>query len=288
MKLLKRILKNELGQVLPMALVMLVLGGLLVVPTLYFMQTNLNANRQVDQANLRLYAADAGIHYAFQQFVHDPNFNPDTDSLEFPEESNPVNGCEVSLAMTPLDNFTYRVTSVAFNPDTGKNTTIEAYFLANEEQFETGTSPFDYALATLGGNLTMTGSSTITSDCSPEPCSEGNVWVNGNIYLDWGATIDGDATVTGTCDMPDNIEGVYTPYSDPIERPEWLDDQVDCYIANTNVAAPGYSGPWDTVYTGNKTLGWSDPYTFGSLHVTGNLTISGTNNGGIYTFNGPV
>ena len=289
MKLLKRIFKTESGQVLPMALVLLVLGGLLVVPTLALMTTNLNANRVVDQSNLRLYAADAGIHYAFNQFTHNVNFNPDTDPLQFPIALNPVNGCEVSLAMTCPADFTYKITAVAHDPVSGKNTTIDAYFLANEEEYEVGASPFDYAVATLGGDLTLTGSSTITSDCSPEPCNDGNVWVNGDINLDWSCNIEGDATVTGTCDRPANVLGEYTPGSDPTERPAWLDDRVECYIANTNVAAPDFSGvTWDTTYTGNKTLGWSDPYTFGSVHVTGNLTISGTKAPAIYTFNGPV
>jgi hypothetical protein len=290
MKLLKRIqktLKKETGQALPMALVMLLLGGLLVVPTIIFMNTNLKANRVEDESNQRVYAADAGIHYAFNKFTHDVTFDPE-DPLEFPEELNPVNGCEVSLAKTPVDDLTWEITSVAHDLATGKNTTITAYFLANEEAFEEGASAFDYAIATLGGNLTMTGSSSITSDCSPQPCNEGDVWVNGDIVLDWSCNIYGDANVTGTCNRDGNVKGTLTEGSDPIGRPEWLDDQLDCYIANTNVAWPTYDGPWDTVYNGNTTLGWSQPYTFGSLKVNGNLTISGTNNGGIYNFNGPV
>jgi hypothetical protein len=287
MSRIKRKLKDEAGQALPMALILLLLGGFLVVPTLALMTTNLTANRVVDQANLRTYAADAGIQYAYNKFLNDANFNPDTDPLDFPDSD--VNGCDISLNVEPGgEDFTYKVTSVATNQtDPTKSTTIVAYFKDNRT-FESGSSPFDYAVATLNGDLTMTGSSSITSDCSPQPCNEGDVWVNGNINLAWTPTIAGDANVTGTCNRPGNIDGTYTPGSDPIERPTWLDDQIDCYIASTNVIEPVYIGTWDTVYTGNKTLGWSDPYTFGSLHVTGNLTISGTNNGGVYTFNGPV
>jgi hypothetical protein len=288
MKLLKRIIKKESGQVLPMALVLLVLGGLLVVPTLALMTTNLRANRTVDEANLRLYAADAGVQYAFNKFTHDVDFNPDTMPLEFPSALNPVNGCEVSLAKAYVDDFTYKITAVAYDPTTGKNTTIEAYFQANEENYEAGSSPFDYAVATLGGDLTLTGSSKITSDCSPKPCNEGNVWVNGDINLGWSCTIEGDATVTGTCDRPGNVLGEYEPGSEPTERPEWLDDKIDCYIANTDVAKPEFSGQsWDEEW-GTENLGWGDPYTFGSVKVNGNLTISGTKSPAIYTFTGPV
>ncbi|MBN2463351.1 MAG: hypothetical protein JXB43_07095 [Dehalococcoidia bacterium] len=287
MKLLtttKRKLKDESGQALAMALIMLVLGGLLVVPTLQFMTTNLTANRVVDEANLRLYAADAGIQYASSRFLSgvdpaDPDFLP--SSL-----TDPVNGCEVTLARQFVGDDLCVITSTATDPDTGKSTEIQAGFQANAAQFETAPSPFDYAVATLGGDLTMTGSSTITSDVP----GEGNVWVNGDINLDWNCTIDGDADVTGTCNRPGNIEGTYTPGSEPTERPEWLDDQVECYIANTDVPTPDFVGQtWDTTYTGNTTLGWGDQYTFpGSLHVTGNLTISGTKAPAIYTFNGPV
>ncbi len=268
-----------------MALILLVLGGLLVVPTLALMTTNLNANRVVDQANLRSYAADAGIQYAYNKFLNDADFDPDGPLPDLPD---PVNGCDVTLNKIYEEaSSSYIITSTAHDSVADKTTTIVAYFKDNRT-FEAGSSPFDYALVTLDGDLTMTGSSLITSDCSPKPCNEGDVWVNGNISLGWSNIIEGDAAVTGICNRPGNIEGTYTPGSDPMERPEWLEDQIDCHIASTDVADPGCSGPWDTIYTGNKTLGWSDPYTFGSVHVTGNLVISGTKDGGYYYFNGPV
>ena len=293
MKLLTTIrtkMKDESGQALAMALIMLVLGGLLVVPTLNFMSTNLRANIEVDEANQRLYAADAGIQYAFQQFAYDVDFDPATDPLVFPA-GTPVNGCEVTLARTPIDDLTYRVTSVARDLNTNEVTTIEAFFLADVEQFETAPSPLDHAVATLGGDLTMTGSSSITSDCSPEPCHEGDVWVNGNINLDWSCTIDGDADVTGTCNRPDNIEGTYTPGSDPVERPEWLDNMVECYVTNTNVPTPDFVGQtWNEEYSTNVTWGWAGPYNHGSVKISDNknLTLNGTQSPAIYTFTGPV
>lgn len=277
------ILKGEAGQVLPMALILLVLGGLLVVPTLSLMTTNLTANRTVDQSNLRLYAADAGVQYAYYKFANDVDFNPGTDPLEFPPGSD-INGCAVTLDKQYVDDLTYRITSVAHDTAIDKNTTVIAYFRANQAQYETGPSAFDYAVATLDGNLTMTGSSTISSDCSPEPCSEGNVWVNGNIILGWSNIIDGDATVTGTCNRPGNIEGVYDPGSEPPERPAWLDDQVTCYIADTTMAAPITYETYGTTYGGNWNLS-AGTYASNGLKVNGNMTIGGSGN---YYFNGPV
>jgi hypothetical protein len=61
MKLLKRILRKEAGQVLPMALILMVIGSLVIIPTLNFATTNLKATQEVDQRTRELYAADAGI-----------------------------------------------------------------------------------------------------------------------------------------------------------------------------------------------------------------------------------
>jgi hypothetical protein len=64
MKLLRRMIGKEAGQVLPMALVLLLLGGIIIIPTLNFATTNLRATRAVDQHTRELYAADAGVEDA--------------------------------------------------------------------------------------------------------------------------------------------------------------------------------------------------------------------------------
>ncbi len=70
MRLLKRILKQQTGQALPLALVLLLFGGFFVVPCLALMSTSLNANRMVDQATLGLYAADSGVEDAIRQLKY--------------------------------------------------------------------------------------------------------------------------------------------------------------------------------------------------------------------------
>jgi hypothetical protein len=281
LKTMKRKLKDEAGQALAMALIMLVLGGLLVVPTLAFMTTNLTANRIIDEKNLETYAADAGIQYAYWRFLNDVDFNPATDPLEFPPELNPVNECNVTLDKQYVGDFTYRITSVAYDPVADKTTTIEAYFLANAAQYEAGPSPFDYAVATLGpdGTLTMgpKGSSTITCDPPPPPY-EGNVYVTGDIVLGSSNKIYGTATLTGNCNIPGNVLGGVEP-GDPLERPAWLDTKTTEFIASTAVTVPTCSG---TTYSS-----WTPaPGTYnGAYQVTGDMTISGN---GTYTFTGPV
>jgi hypothetical protein len=288
MKLLKRILKSEAGQALPMALVLLVLGGFLVVPTLAFMTTNLTANRIVKEKNLETYAADAGIQYAYYKFAHDVDFDPGTDPLDFPPELNPVNGCDVTLAKTYIDQSTYKITSTAIDQATGKSTTIVAYIQA------AGSSPFDYAVVTLDGDLCFeTVTASITSDPPPSPPYEEDLaWITGNICLKGtGNFIYGTATLTGTCSQStcctgptctchcENVLGGVKSGA-PMERPAWLDDQVNNYIASTAVAEPGCSGPVESSWDKN-----AGTY-YGALQVTGNMKIDGS--GTNYTFTGPV
>ncbi len=56
-----RAIKSESGQALPVVLVLLLLGGLLIAPTLSYASTSLNAGRIVEKNVNGLYAADAGI-----------------------------------------------------------------------------------------------------------------------------------------------------------------------------------------------------------------------------------
>jgi len=81
MKLIKNLLENQQGSMLSMALVVLLLGGLLVVPSLYLLSTNLTAKRMFDEKDLDLYAADAGIDFAYWSIMNDTGF-------AFPEEGN--------------------------------------------------------------------------------------------------------------------------------------------------------------------------------------------------------
>lgn len=90
MRLLKRILKQQTGQALPLALVLLLFGGFFVVPCLALMSTSLNANRMVDQATLGLYAADSGVEDAMRQLKYTES-GPDPPSYNLGENVNSMN-----------------------------------------------------------------------------------------------------------------------------------------------------------------------------------------------------
>jgi len=60
----QQIIKGEKGQALPIVLILLVLGGLLIVPGLSYAATSLNAGQVVKENVSGIFAADAGVEEA--------------------------------------------------------------------------------------------------------------------------------------------------------------------------------------------------------------------------------
>jgi len=63
------VIKGETGQALPVVLVLMLLGGLLIAPSLSYAATSLNAGQIVEKKVNGLYAADAGVEYALWYIV---------------------------------------------------------------------------------------------------------------------------------------------------------------------------------------------------------------------------
>jgi len=68
-RLWQQIMKGEKGQALPIVLVLMLVGGLLIAPSLSYASTSLNAGRVVEKNVNGLYAADAGVEYALWHIV---------------------------------------------------------------------------------------------------------------------------------------------------------------------------------------------------------------------------
>ena len=64
MKFLRHIVDSEKGQVLPIVLALLALGGLTIVPALNYAATGLNSSRTIEKGVNGLYAAEAGVEDA--------------------------------------------------------------------------------------------------------------------------------------------------------------------------------------------------------------------------------
>lgn len=108
-KWLAELKRNQVGQVIPVVLVLLALGSLMVLPMLNYMSTSLKSGEVIEKKERALYAADAGIEDALQM-IKDPLQWP----LIFPEysytlmegiEPANINGMQVQVDITLPGDF---------------------------------------------------------------------------------------------------------------------------------------------------------------------------------------
>lgn len=71
-KVIKKVIKSESGQALPIVLVLLVLGGLTIAPCLSYAATSLNSGGVIEKNTKGLYAADTGIEDALWKLGNNP------------------------------------------------------------------------------------------------------------------------------------------------------------------------------------------------------------------------
>lgn len=127
MRLWSRLIKNQRGQILPTALILLALGGFLVVPALSLITTNLIANRTIERANLELYAADAGVEKVLWNVIYNqPDFTLPDDDEETVLPEFTVNDITVSARISKQAGEPYQITSTATSSD-GHSTTVICY-----------------------------------------------------------------------------------------------------------------------------------------------------------------
>jgi len=130
----KALAKNEKGQALVMALILLLISGLLIAPLLAYMNTGLTAGGVYEEKAADLYAADAGVEDAVWKIQKELTGLP-PPSCENPYPSTTynvtdINGKTVEVTITSLlavENITvsYLVESIATG--NGSQTSIEAY-----------------------------------------------------------------------------------------------------------------------------------------------------------------
>ena len=163
MSLLKSLLKKETGQALPMTLILLVLGGLLIVPMLSLMTTNLTANRIIEEENSGIYSADAGIQDALWKLGNGVDPFENGDSYVLTEDGIPlgtpvtVNGMTVTVDKESLDEgglYTLKATATI---DDEIITVIRAQAVAGSDDYSW---LFDSAINT-SGDLTTKNSDII-------------------------------------------------------------------------------------------------------------------------------
>jgi hypothetical protein len=249
MKLLKRMLKKEAGQALPMTLILLVLGGLLVVPTLAFMSTNLTANRTVDQSNLRLYAADAGVEEILWNIKYNESFTLPADGDEWPP-SGPltlnIDDRTVEVEISKQAGQPYKITSTATSPD-GRNTTVEC-FLNAEANFAW---LFEHAL-TSSGDINL----------SPNDVIYGGAICGGQVNGDPEQIRTGEIVEGSTMQFPTE-ELLSAFYVQDVDSP----DKTQYYYPDNGYPSSSYNVSGGTS---------SNPVIIPALYRNGNLSITGS------------
>jgi len=91
------LITNEKGQALILVLILLLVGGLVIVPVLNYASTTLKASQVFEKDVKEIYAADAGIEYGLWRIQQgDENFS----------ETLTVNGMQVTIKVPAEDEAT--------------------------------------------------------------------------------------------------------------------------------------------------------------------------------------
>ena len=277
---LKRLVGDEDGKVLIMALVALVVGALLLTPLLGFMSSGLIAGQVYENKTSELYAADAGVMDAIWKIqsghVREPRGcdNP----TEFPYDysiADLINHRNVNVSIDYVDNQTFRITSKAAG-DRDSVTTIESYVFYGSEWGIL----LDFGVVALDGNIHIGQNTVLDSyperfSChiyaqskDPEDPEKGNIDIVGNSEVYGLATATGDITVGSRAKLtPGPALNDYPPL-------EFNLPDIDKYF---NEASNG------GVHEGDLTV--NESRTLGPVHITGDLNIGGN---AVLTLGGPV
>ena len=187
--MMKRTAKDEKGSVLPLALVLLVLGGVILAPLLGLMSTGLLAGQVYEEKMGLYYAADAGVEDAICKIKGDV---PDSYPYVYPEPLV-VNGDSVGVTIFRQDldptcgeELRYRIFSTVITDDGGETAAI-----VNGTTIDAHLSVSYLDLSAFLDNAIVS-NDTITL--------KGDTVVNGDIWLpdEEGLTVDSDVVINGT------------------------------------------------------------------------------------------
>ena len=197
---LRKVTKGQKGQALPVVLILLVIGGLLIVPTLRYASTSLKAHQVVESKALELYAADSGIEEALHWLIHGKDTSGPWTWVEDEEsgsgsgsrETYNLNGKDVDIDVertAEMDVHYYRITSAASSAD-GSTTVLSTVWAAPVPLDGFGSMGPG---GTWDGDVYIDGSDTLQS----HQHVNGNVVVTGDLTLNAQSGITGDVSVGG-------------------------------------------------------------------------------------------
>jgi len=164
---MKRLIRDEKGAALALALILLLIGGLISAALLGHMGSGILAGEVYERRTAELYAADAGVEDAIWKIQHGKVAACAAQPIEPPYDIN-VNGKNVTVYIEyDVGTGMYKITSIAITDGDGgggiaaidSNTAVESYVEAQT---------FDL----LGGAIVSSGDVTFHKGCA----------VTGDIY----------------------------------------------------------------------------------------------------------
>lgn len=236
--MLSKFIKGQKGQALPIVLVLLVLGGLVIAPTLQHASTSLKGHEVVERKSDELYTADSGIDYALFKMS-----NGETTINDYQ-----LNGKTVSVNITDMGDGSYLITSTASSAG-GSSTTIRTGV--------SGGANFAYL---LDNAITSDGDVTIKGDVV------GNITASGTVG--GGGNVTGTITEGATIDNWPSAEDFSTYYGADVNKdyPEYPGGVIDLNGVSKSIG-PCYVDGDLSIYNSSNTEA--------TLNVTGTLYIVG-------------
>jgi len=187
-----RPVKDERGQVVLLALILLLISGLMAAPLLAHMGTGLLTGQVYETKTAELYAADAGVEDAVWRIQSKAvNLTQCNDQVSY--NITDVNSRTVGVTITYVSNATgilYRITSIATAAASNSSTEVESYL-----KFTPGTdlNIFDGALA-----------SSSTINLAKDSVVNGDVYHCGDLVTKPPFTLNG--TDKGCAPFPSQTE----------------------------------------------------------------------------------
>lgn len=255
---LKKIIKGQKGQALPIVLILLLIGGLLIVPTLNYASTSLKGHEVVERKGEELYAADSGVEEGLRWLIYSrESGGPWTwDSVQGTGQRNTytINGCSVNVTIEELPamgNNYFKVTSSATSPN-GGTTILSTVWAA---------PPILDDFPPMG----------------PDGEYDGDVWIDGDATLKSHQQINGDVVVTGdlTLNAHSGVTGNITAEGDFTLNAHTNVTGNLCCGGNVTVKAQAtLNGDIYVTVAGDQTIELKGQAVVGDIFVEGSGSIT--------------
>lgn len=209
--ILRKIIKEQKGQVLPIVLILLVIGGLLIAPALYYASTSLKAHQVTETNTLELYSADSGIEETLYWLTTgrttEGPWDGWDDAAGYGErDTYYLNGRSVDVTIDRMEEIganIYKITSTATTLDAGSTTVLSTVWaitwFEGDTEFNLQNPPPSGDIHVEGdvsfaGNIDFTGDLT----CSGSVTTMNNAQITGKIAAFGDVILENHSTITGT------------------------------------------------------------------------------------------